>query len=805
MCTIIPQVEALMKVGEFLDTWRGDCTKRKFAERLGISYRLLAGMYAGTKRFGASAMVGLILARANQLQNGARAWNVTLEYNPVSATTENSAKYGGVSQQVEMPLVWDDLSGGYGSWNDRAERKYHWGYGIDTRFANMVLSVPFVNIVVLGGTAPTHDIEEHDGKLWVAAGRYIKAITADSGYGVSDGYDAGGGKSVVDIEEWKGTLYAGRGFGAGEYMVKHASGDAANVWSTDDDVQRGYLWPLWDKLYGTDSPYSVKAVANDPFNKDDWTAAYTIGDSGQAITALATLEDELYIGKENGVHGLDSSGIGTQLSPELAQYRCPVNCKGMKVWHGTLIVPHLRGLLQYVSRGDGTHSVTPIGPGRGAMSDNPIRGHITAVCGDEKYLYAALWTGAYNSTIGVTYILAGCYDAQLGEWAWHPWARFADNRRCDAMFISSLWGNPHLWMGYGEDIAYIILPRGTDNPTMDANCRYALSETLHYQRHDLNAPAAYKIWKCIEIEADNLSSERYITVYTRLDNGEWQCWGNAYQSPRTVIQFGKSGIAGKTIELRLDYTLPTSEIPIAQRSVVLRAAERPDAIETITAVVRCDDRVSLRNGGRNSRTGLETWNALRAMLAHNGSVTLIDTLGNEQNVLLITPLKMNEARSEGDEAPEMLATIQMVAWNESDVNMHIADLVLGFSSIAWDIPWSIPWSMGATDANVSRLIDYAGTAITKPTIAITGQITDGVLTNATTGQSIGGFNIAAGEVYTIDCLGKTIKNKSGVVVAGVTVGDFFLTPGDNAITLTGKNISAETACRIAYRTENVIA
>ena len=66
------------------------------------------------------------------------------------------------------------------------------------------------------------------------------------------------------------------------------------------------------------------------------------------------------------------------------------------------------------------------------------------------------------------------------------------------------------------------------------------------------------------------------------------------------------------------------------------------------------------------------------------------------------------------------------------------------------------------------------------------------------------FNIAAGEIYTIDCATKTVTNKSGGTVS-VTVNDFFLTPGLNSLRLTGTNISADTACRIAWRTENVIA
>lgn len=757
--------------------------------------------------------VGLILARANQLQEGARAWKVEVQHNPVSATSDNSARYGGVGPQVEMPLVWDDLSGGYGSWSDRVERKYHWGYNIDTRFPGLILPGPYLHVVTIGGTVPVHDFEEHDGKLWVAAGRYVKAIAATTTYTVSPGLDAGSGKTVTDIEEWKGNLYAGQGFGSGDYLCKHAAGAAVDTWTEDNDVQVGYMCTLYDKMYASVSSYGVAAVANDPMTLGDWTATYTIGDSSRAITSLEVLEDELYIGKRDGLYGLDSSGIGTMLSPELKQYRSPVNCKGMKVWHGTLIVPHLRGLLQYAGRGDGTHSVAPIGPGRSAMADNPILGHVTAVCGDEKYLYVALWTGQYNATTGgTTYILAGCFDEKLGAWAWHPLIKFADDKRCDAMFISSLWTVPHLWMGYGEDAAYIKIPRGVDNPYLDSNSRYATSGTIRFQRHDLFAPATYKVWKSVEIEADNLSPSRYLTVYTRADNGDWVSWGNAYQSPRTKIVFGSEGIAGKTIELRLDYTMPGNITPIVIRSAVLRAAERPDSVEMITAVVRCDDKLRLRNGGYNRRTGAETWTALRAMLDHSGTVTLKDTLGTEKEVLVIAPLEQTEARSEGDLAPEMLATIHMVVWDEQDVNMRMVNLNFGYGANGWDIEagtgWELSaangWQMGATDASVMQTISYAGTANTRPIIAITGQITGVVVKNLTTGQTLSaGFNVAAGETYTIDCAKKTIVNNSGAAVA-VTIGDFFLVPGDNVITLTGTNISGDTACKITYRTENLI-
>jgi hypothetical protein len=246
--------------------------------------------------------------------------------------------------------------------------------------------------------------------------------------------------------------------------------------------------------------------------------------------------------------------------------------------------------------------------------------------------------------------------------------------------------------------------------------------------------------------------------------------------------------------------------------VTLRAAERPEATETITAVVRCDDKVRLRNGSYNSRTGAETWTALRAMLDHSGTVTLKDTLGVEKNVLVIAPLELAEAKSEGDLSPEMLATVRMAVWDETDVNMIMVSFDFGYGS-AWDITaasgWEISaadgWQMGTTNASLQKTISYAGTAITKPKLSVSGPITGVVITNLTTGQTLSAaFNIADGEVYTIDCALKTIVSNSGAAVS-VTVNDFFLTPGDNVITITGAVINANTACRFSYRTENVIA
>lgn len=115
--------------------------------------------------------------------------------------------------------------------------------------------------------------------------------------------------------------------------------------------------------------------------------------------------------------------------------------------------------------------------------------------------------------------------------------------------------------------------------------------------------------------------------------------------------------------------------------------------------------------------------------------------------------------------------------------------------------------------DISKTITYSGSFVEYPVITITGPITDAVLTNVSTGETLDftGITIAGGTSYTIDCrFGyKTVKNSAGTnKIADLTsdsdLATFHLAPapevsgGANAITLTGTSTDSNTQVTVAY-------
>ncbi len=115
--------------------------------------------------------------------------------------------------------------------------------------------------------------------------------------------------------------------------------------------------------------------------------------------------------------------------------------------------------------------------------------------------------------------------------------------------------------------------------------------------------------------------------------------------------------------------------------------------------------------------------------------------------------------------------------------------------------------------SASKTITYNGSFAEYPVITILGPITDPVLTNVSTDETLDftGITIAAGNTYVIDCrFGyKTVKNTAGTnkiadLTAASDLATFHLgadpevSGGANAFTLTGTGVTAATTVTVAY-------
>lgn len=603
---------------------------------------------------------GYLLAR-NSRGAGRRGWQEDTVAASTAARTVTEHQYGNLEATVLAPMVWRTAHRGYGDRLQRGEGRYYYANNMDCRVPEQILPGPKVTAIsTVGGSANVNRIIEFDGKLFVLAGRYCKRINSDDS--VSLEQDFGAGKVAVDAEVFNGVLYVSLGFGAGDYLWKRTTGAS---WTQDDDVQLGYmaLWKerLWGQksttLNGVTTNQGVQNVSNNPFTAADWSAnGPIVGDPGSIITSMGSLGDMLYVGKTDGLHGADASAIAPLLTPEMRPYTHSDNCRGMTAWHGMWFVPHLRGLLTYRDMGEGGFLVSDASPGRDADRDNPARGLITAMAGDDHWLYAALYTPA-----GHTYILAGREAAgeelQNGNMVWHPLA-LLQSTKCQAMHVCGIFTNPRLYYGMNGELGYIILPRNGDNPTADTNCRYATAGSIYLPAHAWNAPASVKVWKEVRIESENLSLGRYLYVYYSLDGGTWTALGLVNVSPHQVLALPDGGVSGSDLRLRLDYVC-TETRAFVIRSIVAVGAERPDTLLQFVALVRCATGLATRSGGKCPRTAATIREELYALAAYRKAVRLIDPIGVEHYVLVQPHLVATEAEQEGKLDRELSLQVTM--------------------------------------------------------------------------------------------------------------------------------------------------
>ena len=595
---------------------------------------------------------GYLLARQEQLTEGALAWQVMAQGASIALRTPSEAQYGNQPASIEAPMVFRSAHLGYGDDIYSAEGRYSYAERVDARFPEQVIPGPEVALLQVDAAANVVDFFEWDSHVYALAGQYC--------YRIESGLDAVTLDKDFGAQAWAAAVYDEQVFVGMGYAVPFWRRNGSG-WEQASGLYIGHVAAASDRLWASTNKNVVQCVAADPLLAGNWSPGYTVGDPSVDITALAEFGEVLYAGKTNGLFALDRTGYAPPLSPELLAAQHSDNCRGMKPWHGTLWVPHIRGLLNYLQLGTQGFEVRSVTPGQDAGLDNPVRGMVTAMAGDNRWLYVALYTSG-----GDTYVVAGrettAAEQRLGRMIWHPIA-YLPGRKCRAMHISGLWTNPRLLLALDNYLGVVVLPRAGDNPVQDRNCRFVTAGSITYPKHSWQTPATLKVWKSIEIESEDLSPNRAVDVYYRIDGGAWLRVGQATVSPRHVLRIPVAGgVSGYGIEIRLDFVLTAGTVPPIVRRVVVRGAERPSTVEVIQATVRCATGLRLRDGTTEFRSGATIMQELKRLAQHGPAVTLIDRLGTERWVLVNAPVEELVSAQEGEREPETLARITMTVF-----------------------------------------------------------------------------------------------------------------------------------------------
>lgn len=600
---------------------------------------------------------GYMLHRPGQNSRGPRRWSAQFIGAGVTARTQTEERYGQTDAQIEAPMVWRTWHRGYGEERTRTEGRYHYSYGVDARFPDMLIPAPYVHLFSHGELGNITAFFEMDGYLFYAVGHVVYAMSADGTRQQVASLPATVTDALVfkDVENGQMALL-GQGYDD-SFVFRLSNADPTAGWTTATGLHIGYLAAHKDRFYASVSEYEVASCATAPWIPQNWSAFYTVGNPNYAITSLSTLGDILYVGKADGLHALDEEGDGGKmLTPELASAADADNCKNTLIWHAQLWVPHSRGLLMYRDMGTQGFVVVPAAPSAWSSTENVVRGRVTAMAGDHRWLYAAL-----RADDGTSYLLAGreAWEGESGPLVWHPLLHLEGD--VSRLHLSGMWSNPRLLFGVDNSLGYIILPRDGENPRMDSNCRYSLSGSMYLSSHSWFAPATTKIWKNLSITGKNLTTNRYVEVYYRIDGQGWTYLGTANRTPRTVLRFPETGVSGTRIELRLDFHLPDNSSPCEINEIVMRGVEKPPTIKVVTAAIRCVDNQRLKNGRRERRSGADIMQELEGYAQATQAVLLKDTLGLERRVLVLSPIGEEEIEMEGSD-PERVAIVRFATF-----------------------------------------------------------------------------------------------------------------------------------------------
>lgn len=628
---------------------------------------------------------GYLLERGKDDKSGPskRAWRVTSRYASLAQQEALSQRYNQQHPLVEAMQVWADLASGYGDDEQLIPGRYRYTENVDCRFRGQIIPGPKVTpIAVPTATDKASCWAEINGRLFFAAGRYVFEIDTIDGT-ATQRQDLGSGAVAVAMVTFGGQLYVSLGLTRPFWVMTPGATAAQDVWEAAGSGMVASYWAVVrNVLWAARDTAAIRALSEgaNPLTPDSWGASYPIGDSKMAITALSAQGDYLYVGKENGLHVVDADYEGVAVTPELSTAVDQHNGKNMTAWHGKWYVPYVRGLLSYYASESG-HVIGSATPYAAAGMDNPVRGRVVAMVGDDQWLYALLADPEGNTWLLAGREATGTESEYVGAMLWHTLAMLTGVEGA-SLHLTGLFTNPRLYIGWEKAVGYVVLPRYSANPLQDSNYRYALTGSIYLPSFDLYAPETPKLWRAVAIEADELTLARYVDVYFRLDHkGSWEYVGRANTAPKHILALPAYGQAGHSIELRLDLAIPADSSPIRIRRVLLYGAERPEAIEQIACVIRCADRLPTRSGGLCPRSAEEIRRTLRKLGNESRSVVLVDPIGVQRRVIVQAGIAEEEAEQEGGQPREMLLTVYMTPFETDETPAATGNLFIVGSSV----------------------------------------------------------------------------------------------------------------------------
>jgi hypothetical protein len=320
------------------------------------------------------------------------------------------------------------------------------------------------------------------------------------------------------MKVFKSTLYAARGNStAYEYST---DGDAFTTSTLTDKYANYFLVSpnsggtaevLW-KVKTPNEVASAQAPINGATGDDNWTSPWYVGDTTNNITNIFLSNNNLLVGRVDGLWHLDSNGGTHNLRPDLMKNQSTDNFKYYAEWQAGVYCSEIDGMSEITAY----NAIEPMGPltkvADGPLGDIGKRGDIVGIAADKDWLYVAVDEG----TNTIIYKGREVRKRNILMWEWCPWIFLGTKTTANLAVVQHSATDRRLWFGYTNSTAYAIL---SDNPTEDSAARFTTSGWLRMSYDYGSNPEWDKLWQSAVLEVTGGASGETVQIKYRADSG----------------------------------------------------------------------------------------------------------------------------------------------------------------------------------------------------------------------------------------------------------------------------------------------
>jgi hypothetical protein len=506
-----------------------------------------------------------------------------------------------------LKFIQDNWIGGHGQYDFNVRDKYFEGQSIDTTLDGRLILGPEIMEVKENDAS---NIEAPVMFCWYPTCANFYCATAAKVYV----YDAtnvdfvamnASPANCTDMKVHNKILYLARG-SAGAYQWSDDGTDFQATDLTTNVITKFMTAPnpagTSDVLWGAKLPnelYSTTDGRSAANSGVEWSSAAYIGDTASNINNIILINDNLLIGREDGLYHYDSAGGTHQLMPDLRWVRSSDNFKYITDWQTGIYFSLLRGMGEITSY----NSYEPMGP-LTLIDDIGKLGDVVGLASDRDFIYAAIDEGTNT-------IIYKCRERRTSQglrWEYCPFV-FLGTNSCNALAVCQHSSTDRrLWFGYGNNAAYVKL---SDNPLADSNFRYCANGWLRTSYEKGSNPYFGQIWQTVITQTNGCTVNQTVTIKYR-ENTE----ANATTATDTIVSNGVnktdfySPVNCERIqfELHLASAVNTASPQVSYFEV--QGTEQPTCVRTHEVVYKLGDTPTKRSKtirdffrkGRTSKT-----------------------------------------------------------------------------------------------------------------------------------------------------------------------------------------------------------